>query len=392
MPITLGCPSCGKRFRARDESAGKRVKCPYCAAAVSVPTAEEAAAAGAPTAPLSPPSPPPPPPKPGPRSGPAAAPSGPASVATPEDWGAGAPPASPPPAPNPFSGGDTTSAPPAPLPLPTRGKPAPKPAAKPARQPATPKTPEQLAAAGWKKTRAGLGCVLFGLFWLTIPGFVGFGKMVYERSVDKLPQGDGWVSIPGYVNDPNTVGAVKMTKVDQLDVALYAIPVVLGGLCLGFGRLTAGAAPRSSGASGLFAFSGLFTLLALASLVTAAASDKLLFRETYLYTALGFLILAALAEFWFLTGLAASGAALKRPGVSRAVGLIGFFAALAAAVPTLGWMVYYREWRPKPPDEDWKLYEQAALMIGWLLMIGVYWRAVRGVRAAISDHLEGVEE
>src|SRR5262249_61082132 len=49
MPITLGCPSCGKRFRARDESAGKRVKCPYCQAAVPVPSAEEAASAAAPT-------------------------------------------------------------------------------------------------------------------------------------------------------------------------------------------------------------------------------------------------------------------------------------------------------------------------------------------------------
>ncbi|MBX9581755.1 MAG: hypothetical protein K2X87_15740, partial [Gemmataceae bacterium] len=37
MPITLTCPSCTKRFRARDESAGKRVKCPFCQAAVGVP-------------------------------------------------------------------------------------------------------------------------------------------------------------------------------------------------------------------------------------------------------------------------------------------------------------------------------------------------------------------
>jgi hypothetical protein len=216
--------------------------------------------------------------------------------------------------------------------------------------------------------------------------------MVYARAVGDLPKGDGWVSIPGYVNDPNAVGAVRMTKVDQLDVALYAIPVILGGLCLAFGRLTCGAAPRSSGASGLFAFSGLFTFLALASLITAAASKKLLFDDIYFYTGFGFILLAGVAEFWFLTGLAASGAALKRPKVARSVCLIGFFAALAAAIPTVGWKIYYQEWRPKPPDEDWKLYEQAGVMIGWLLMIGVYWRAVRGVRLAISDHLEGATE
>ena len=49
MPITIGCPACGKRFRARQESAGKRVRCPYCQAAVPVPSEEESQTAGAPT-------------------------------------------------------------------------------------------------------------------------------------------------------------------------------------------------------------------------------------------------------------------------------------------------------------------------------------------------------
>jgi hypothetical protein len=39
MPIEVRC-ECGKRLRARDGSAGKRVKCPACGAAVSVPAGE----------------------------------------------------------------------------------------------------------------------------------------------------------------------------------------------------------------------------------------------------------------------------------------------------------------------------------------------------------------
>ena len=196
----------------------------------------------------------------------------PASVATPEDWGAASQPAAEPER-KPFGGTAASSPPPPPLPLPDRRgtKPAPKPAAKPAKLPASPTTPEQVTAAAWRKCRGGLFWVLFALFLFTIPGFVGFGKMVYTRSGQDLPKGDGWVSIPGYVNDDKAMGAVRMDKPDQLDVALYAVPVLLGGLCLGFGRMTSGAAPRSSGAGGLLACSGLFTLLALASLVTAAA-------------------------------------------------------------------------------------------------------------------------
>jgi hypothetical protein len=377
MPITLGCPSCGKRFRARDESAGKRVKCPYCAAAVPVPTAEEAAAAGAPTAAL----PPPPPAAPPGRAAPA-------PVASAESWGAGAPAA---PAKNPFAGEATS--PPPPAAIPKRADTA-KPAAKAPAKPAIKKTPEELAAAGWKKARSGLCWVLLGLFWLSIPGFVGFGKLVYTRQAGDLPAGEGWdwFKIPGYVNDGQNT--ILKTKPDQLNFALYALPVVLGGLCLTFGRLTAGAAPRNSGAGGLFAFSGLFTLLGLAGLLTAAACSTQYgwgFTDEYLYGGFGFILLGGLAEFLFLTGVTASGLALKRPSVARAVGLIGFLFALTAFIPTLGWTLYTEpKWklRPTPPDDQWLLYEQAALMLGWLLIIGVYWRAVRGVRLAIKEHLQ----
>jgi len=401
MPITLGCPSCGKRFRARDESAGKRVKCPYCAAAVSVPTPEEAANAAAPTMalPTSPTTTPPPKSAGGsgsvpisPERTPAPAP---ASVA-PADWGVGSPPAPAAPDRNPFGGDATAPSPPPPAaPLPMPAKPVKKPAARPAARAAMSgegKTPEQLAAPGWRKARAGLFWVQFALLLLSIPGFVGFGKAVYARAVGPLPQGEGWVKIPGYVNDDNAPGAVRMNKPEQLDIAIYAGPVILAGLFLGFGRLTCGAVPRSTGSKGMFAFSGLFTLVALAALMTAGASDKLLLKETYRYAALAFLLTAGVAEFWFLVGLAASGVSLKRPRAARAVGLVGFVFALTAAIPTLGWIIYVQQLRPKTPDDDWRLYEQAGVMMGWLLLIGVYWRAVRNVRIAIRDFLETVEE
>lgn len=46
MPIKVVCPSCGRTLNARDEHAGKKLKCPGCAAAVTVPAAPPAQQAG----------------------------------------------------------------------------------------------------------------------------------------------------------------------------------------------------------------------------------------------------------------------------------------------------------------------------------------------------------
>lgn len=45
MPITFGCPGCGKTLRVGDENAGKLARCPDCGAVATIP------AAGSPTAP-----------------------------------------------------------------------------------------------------------------------------------------------------------------------------------------------------------------------------------------------------------------------------------------------------------------------------------------------------
>lgn len=261
-----------------------------------------------------------------------------------------------------------------------------------------PKTPGQLAAPAWSRTRAGLCWVLLGLFFLTIPGFVGFGKIIYTRLPPEyggeLPTGKGWIEIPPYVNSTDA-NSIQMTKPEQLDVAFYAVPVLLGGLCITFGRIICGAAPRNSGSKGLFLWSGVFSLLALVGLVLAAGCSKdfLNFKDWYYYAGIGFLVTVGLAEFWFLTGLAASGVSLKRPNAARAVGLVGLVFGLAVLVPTVAWPLYTGEWRPKGDafTDDWKLYEKAAFMIGWLLLIGVYWRAVRTVRVAIREFVRNAE-
>lgn len=261
----------------------------------------------------------------------------------------------------------------------------------------TPKRPDQLVAPMWKKTRAALCWVLLGLFFFTIPGFVGFGKVIYTRIPEyggELPKGKGWIEIPPYVNSDDA-NSIQMTKEDQLNVALYALPVLLGALFITFGRINAGAAPSNSGARGLFFWSGIFSLLALVGLVMATLTNPayLNIPDWYHSAAVGFLVTASLAEFWFLTGLATSGVALKRPRTARAVGLVGLIFGLTALVPTVAWPLYVSEIRPKGDDftDDWKFYEQAALMIGWLLLIGVYWRAVRLVREAIREFLEKAE-
>lgn len=62
MPITFACP-CGKTLRVNDDLAGRRVRCPACQAAATVPAAEPPPAfevVDDPSAPLVPPPPPPP--------------------------------------------------------------------------------------------------------------------------------------------------------------------------------------------------------------------------------------------------------------------------------------------------------------------------------------------
>jgi phage FluMu protein Com len=400
MPITLGCTACGKRFKARDESAGKKVKCPYCQVAVQVPTPEEADRAGGSAAPL-------PDSAPVPVAGPRQLPSVPV-VASPDEWGA-LPTAPPPPAapkfPPPLDPRDHEPFPlMPPPPAPERGgkdRPEPVKSEKAGTSPRVPKekepatgwgeSPEQVLAAGWRSMRRGLFWVRFGLLFLFLIGFAGIGKSLYSKFVGKLPEGDGteWVSIPEYVNAPGQK-AVALNKTELLDLALYGGPVLLGSLFIVLGRLIASRAPRHSGARGLFAFSALFGFAGTAALFVWFAFAKMQLREEEKYAQLALLILLPLAEFWFLTALTASGLALMAPKTAGAVGTVGFLAALTAFTATLGWDLYQQNWRLNNLNDDLRMYEQAALLLGWLILVGSYWRAVGKVRRGAREFLDTV--
>lgn len=421
MPITLGCPSCGKRFRARDESAGKRVKCPYCQAAVPVPSAEEAASAGAPTDVVAPaPGPAPglspfgssgaggmPPPRPAPASPPPPLP-----VSSADEWGAGGlqldnqelEPTVMPPSAAPAPVLATLAAKPArPEPLPDSASPTvakgrsdqgrrPPPRAEKSQA----RPPEGLG--GWKKASGGLSWVLLGLFFLALPGFVPFAKQVYVRSVGELPteKDAGTVVLEGYING-NDKDAVRVSKLEEVNVLAYGLPVLLGGFALTIGRLTAGAVPRASGAKGLFAFSGMLTLLAVVGLVAHIVCLKYRFADMAAYGLYAFAFAAAIAEFWFLLGLGASNGSLQNPSGVRTVGFAALVLGLAAFVyfDAFKYETVWNEYvklseRPRKPDPDSQLllWEAAAGMLGWLILVGSYWRAVRATKSAIKEYVE----
>lgn len=388
MPITLGCPSCGKRFRAREESSGKKVKCPFCQAPVPVPSHEEAHKAGAPTEVVPTPS--------GDSPHPVShAPAAPVPAASPDAWGASEPvkPLALAEEPPPFVPSRT---PPVSTGRPTRPLPPPPGAASSSRSKKPAKSPEEQSAAAWKKARGGLFWVLFAFIWFALIAIVPAGKIVYERFVGALPKGEGadWVKIDGTLNTPGP-DAIQLSKEDLTDLLAYGLPVLIGGLALSLGRVTAGAAPRNSGAKGLFAFSGLITLVALAGLVTWAVCKHVAYREYANYGLWGARIGTALGEFWFLLALAAAGATLRRPAAVRTVGLFSLMVGLAVAIYFVGWDVYLQKigpeiGRPKTvePGSDWLFYEAAATLLGWMVVIGTYWRAVRSVRTAIREHVE----
>jgi hypothetical protein len=145
-----------------------------------------------------------------------------------------------------------------------------------------------------------------------------------------------------------------------------------------------------SGARGLFGLSSLFTLMAFIALF-ASYLFSAAFPDEAAQLRAGFVLLAPMAELWFLTAITACGVALKRPGVPRSVGAIIFVGGLLAAAATLGWTLYARNWRPMKPDADILMYEQAVFMLCWLLLIAVYWRAVRGVRVGAREYIDTVE-
>ena len=230
--------------------------------------------------------------------------------------------------------------------------------------------------------------------------------MMYERTQGPLPQsapGGGWVVIDQYVNTDHK-DAIQTTRQEELNLLLYGLPAFLAAVSFGFGRLVASGAPRYTGASGSFAISSFCALIAFPALVTAfilnwmenlegqryawVVFQQISTNEKFAWTA--FLIAAVMGEILFLNALTACGASLKRGTTARAVGFIVFLYAVLAFILMVGWNLYKKEFRPKQLTDDWLLYEQAALMVGWLFMALVYWRAVRSVRSSAREYMDSI--
>ncbi|MCX8140991.1 MAG: hypothetical protein WHU94_07010 [Thermogemmata sp.] len=421
MPIVMTCESCGKQFRARDESAGKRVKCPYCATPMEVPLSggggagnvptggglasgtplPSGAEAGSPWAGL-------------PSSRESVSETTPSSSVKPGDWGGAVAPAPPGPVAGggPVGGGAFASAPGVPsrasisresgtAPLragsgltasdfadpPRAGiAPPPPPAASPVRS-----QKHRPGYGRWRKTQAGLTAVLVGLFWLIIPGLVELGKQAYVRAGNVLPEGTGWITIPGYIND-STPGAIEMSKKKQLDILLYGLPVLLGCLFLGFGRLTCGAVPGEVGARGMFALSGLFALLGGTALLAAGGAYVLLLEQEARQFLTAALLFGGLAEVWSLIALSTVSAHLGQGRTARAAGLLVLIAGLWIAWVLFGQSYYAQTWRPQlAARPELPLWEQIAFALAYVLTVAVYWRAVSTARRAVRQQAASLE-
>jgi len=420
MPIVMTCESCGKQFRARDESAGKRVKCPYCAAPMEVPLSGGGGAGNVPTG--------------GGLAGGTPLPGGveagspwvglassresvsettPSSSVKPGDWGGTVAPAPP----GPMTGGAFAApagAPPTGMPGPAGlGReagaaplragsgltasdfadppragiaPPPPPAAAPVRS-----QKHRPGYGRWRKTQAGLTAVLVGLFWLTIPGLVELGKQAYVRAGNALPEGTGWITIPGYINDP-VPGAIEMSKQKQLDILLYGLPVLLGCLFLGFGRLTCGAVPGEVGARGMFALSGLFALLGGSALLAAGGAYVLFLEQEARLLLTAALLLGGLAEVWSLIAVSTVSAHLGQGRAARAAGLLVLIAGLWIAWVLFGQSYYAQTWRPQlAARPDLPLWEASAFALAYVLTVAVYWRAVSAARRAVRQQVASLE-
>lgn len=233
--------------------------------------------------------------------------------------------------------------------------------------------------------------VLVGLCWLTIPGLVELGKLAYVRVGNTLPEGTGWISIPGYINDTEP-GAIEMSKTKQLDILLYGLPVLLGSLCLGFGRLTCGAVPGELGARGMFALSGLFTLLSGAALLTAGGAYVLLLEQEARLALTAALFFGGLAEVWSLIALSTVSAHLRQGRAARAAGLLVFITGLWVAWVLYGQSYYAQTWRPQLVARfDLPLWEGIVFALAYVLTVAVYWRTVAITRRAVRQQVASLE-
>ena len=399
MPIKVTCPKCQGVLHAPDDAGGKRGKCPTCGTVLAIPAGGLAA-----------------PPHHQPmQTDPSAGPVGGGKPLCDAQGYGLLPP----------SGGEVRQSSVPMLPRPgDRTKPVPAagfgvPPAGGFSRPAMPTTgAAEDEVRGYRRARRGLSLIQTGQFFMLLGGLAGPGVAIARLYGLQLPDKD-----PGYLGKPG------LTAVTEIEYGAVLVPLALGMLLVLFGRVGFGNVPASSFARGPARWGGLFKLLAVGGLVTAAvmtgnaflAGTKLVRWSADGYPTLqllagddmpsklqvgGLLAWGAfglLAEACFVSAVGRLGAGLHHPVAAGrhtrfillahlAVGLIGAWFALRAldhqVYPSLWqWVVdQYEMLMSKTgaarPSVALGLMAVPVLVVWWM-----YARLTGGARRAVGDWL-----
>ena len=252
MPIKVTCPKCQGVLHAPDDAGGKRGKCPTCGTVLAIPVSGGTVPGPA----LPPPA----------VSTPSTVPAG-GGKPLGDAQGYGLLPPS-------GEAARQSSVPMLPRPgeaaRPAPGFGAPPPVKKPAR--AFDRPPADAAATevkGYRRARRGLGLVQAGQFFLLLAGLAGPGLAIGRLYGLTLPEKDG-----GFLGK-------GLSTTTEIQYGAVLVPMALGLLLLVIGRVGFGNLPRSSFARGPAKWGGLFALLAVMGLVTAAAVSGSSFLTGY---------------------------------------------------------------------------------------------------------------
>lgn len=290
MPIQLICPQCRNPFAARDESAGRRVKCPGCGAVLAVP-----------------------------------APSG--TVPPPAAPGGGGSGLLEPVSPSELRSIRVVEEPPAPRRV--VSPPPPPPARKTISAPAGPTAdvliPEE-DVDSWNAVRRGLARVRLGVALMILPILANTAHFLYRSLMsDSGPPPEGKI--------PN----LGLNLYQEIELGVFAFFGVLSFLLLFFGRLSCGAAPSFTQAKGRALGSAFWTFIAFGGLAVAVTSFfvpqvKHLWFPAATVGFTVFLVMGLVAEFLFLQSVSQLGVALGDRKICSGVGgltvLAGFFATV----------------------------------------------------------------
>ncbi len=239
MPIKVTCSNCGGVLHAPDDAGGKRGRCPTCGNILPIPAVAGAAAVPPPAA-----------------EPPRAARANPSfgDFALDKDKPAGAPARAEPARPVAEPRRQSVAIPAATDDdRPARRKPT-SPFAKPGTAPAADGDAGEGTVRAWRKARGGLWWVRTAAWLFLIPVLALNGLRLFEHFSGPLAFG-------GVLN------AAWLPPAQELDLALFGVPVALGLLFLVFGRLSFSGVPRKSGGRGLALFASLATLTAFGGLI-----------------------------------------------------------------------------------------------------------------------------